>query len=363
MVEVSSKIYESRILAPELEIMRETPWSRIRGQNSVDRNLEDYWQWEANGQFLKETIAVSVTMSINVQKWHCRIRLRIVSCSRMKDEHREPEVPEEEGVPVVECLDGHARITSEGTCTNSFCEKWHPPECLFYKTKSGSRFGEKFSYAHRQVDEQPCNRSKKKDDKCAVAMLKKHELHGRTGKSVVCRDTRHEPNHGHIVCNSSIHDNLVVSFRIWSRRSFSSILRKSSDMQKPIQRVKFTKAVARHTKIRDQNPSLGLICQVNLISVAPTLQNLRIGLWRRQSGKSKVPVKQRGSWPNVSYNERRKTKQHSSHLRKIGACLRQLLNLRNENLFWTPERRCMWSANTTWMMLKWILWRSRVVLR
>ena len=38
------------------------------------------------------------------------------------------------------------------------------------------------------------------------------------------------------------------------------ILRKSSDMQKPIQRVKFTKAIARHTKIRDQNPSLGYIC-------------------------------------------------------------------------------------------------------
>ena len=31
-------------------------------------------------------------------------------------------------------------------------------------------------------------------------------------------------------------------------------------MQKPVQRVKFTKAIARHTKIRDQNPSLGYIC-------------------------------------------------------------------------------------------------------
>ena len=31
-------------------------------------------------------------------------------------------------------------------------------------------------------------------------------------------------------------------------------------MQKPIQRVKFTKAIARHTKIRDRNPSLGMIC-------------------------------------------------------------------------------------------------------
>ena len=31
-------------------------------------------------------------------------------------------------------------------------------------------------------------------------------------------------------------------------------------MPKPIQRVKFTKAIARHSKIRDQNPSLGYIC-------------------------------------------------------------------------------------------------------
>ena len=31
-------------------------------------------------------------------------------------------------------------------------------------------------------------------------------------------------------------------------------------MPKPIRRVKFTKAIARHTKIRDQNPLLGYIC-------------------------------------------------------------------------------------------------------
>ena len=39
-----------------------------------------------------------------------------------------------------------------------------------------------------------------------------------------------------------------------------SILGKCTHMQRPIQRVKFTKAMARHTKIRDQNPSLGYIC-------------------------------------------------------------------------------------------------------
>ena len=78
-----------------------------------------------------------------------------------------------------------------------------------------------------------------------------------------------------------------------------SILRKSTNMQRPIQRVKFTKAVARHTKIRDQNPSLGYICPGEPHQRSPTLQNLRIGLKRRQSGKSKVPAEQRGSWPKV----------------------------------------------------------------
>ena len=39
-----------------------------------------------------------------------------------------------------------------------------------------------------------------------------------------------------------------------------SILRTCTDMRKPIQRVKFTKAIARHSKIGDQNPSLGYIC-------------------------------------------------------------------------------------------------------
>ena len=147
----------------------------------------------------------------------------------------------------------------KGTCTNSFCEKLHPPECSFYKTKSGCRSGGKCSYAHRQVDEQPSKRSKKNDDKSAVAMLKKHELHDRTGKPVVCRDTRHE-HHGPVVCNSSNTRQLGCVFQDMEPPKLSSILRKSSDMRKPIQRVKFTKAIARHAKIRYHNPSLGMIC-------------------------------------------------------------------------------------------------------
>ena len=46
------------------------------------------------------------------EKWHSRICLRILSCSRVKEKHREPEVSEEK-VPAVECHDGLARITLE----------------------------------------------------------------------------------------------------------------------------------------------------------------------------------------------------------------------------------------------------------
>ena len=74
------------------------------------------------------------------------------------------------GWPVEECLDCPARITSKELAPIHSVKKWHPPECLFYKTESGFRFGEKCSYSHRQVGEQPSKRSKKNGDKSAVAM-------------------------------------------------------------------------------------------------------------------------------------------------------------------------------------------------
>ena len=49
---------------------------------------------------------------------------------------------------------------------------------MFYKSENGCRFGEKCSYAHRQVEEQPSKRSKKNGDKSEVAMLKKYTTIG-----------------------------------------------------------------------------------------------------------------------------------------------------------------------------------------
>ena len=164
----------------------------------------------------------------------------------MREMRREPEVPEAR-VSVVECLDGLARITSKELAPTSFCEKWHLPECLFYKSESGCRFGEKCSFAHRQVDTQPTKWSKSNNDKSAVALLKKHEHHHRTGRPVVN------------VFSSNTRQ-LGCVFQDMEPPKSSSILRKSSDIRKPIRCVQFTKAVVRHADIRDQNPSLGMIC-------------------------------------------------------------------------------------------------------
>ena len=154
----------------------------------------------------------------------------------------------------------------KGTCTNAFCEKWHLPECLFYRSESGSRFGEKCSYAHRQVDEQPTKRSKQNDDKSAAGMLKKNDWHesepvinyghDRPGQPGKKRDN--ELERGPSKRRSSNARQLGCVFQ--DMKPPKPILWKSTNMQRPIHRVKFTKASARHTKIRDQNLSLGLIC-------------------------------------------------------------------------------------------------------
>ena len=109
--EVSSKKFEIRILGAELGIFRRTPWSRIREQNSVYKEfLEIVGNGKPTGNVWKETIAVSATIWISVEKVHHQIRLWILSCGRMSENHRGPEVPEVK-VSVVEYLVGFARIT------------------------------------------------------------------------------------------------------------------------------------------------------------------------------------------------------------------------------------------------------------
>ena len=194
----------------------------------VRRILGDCWQWETNGQCVKGdncSFRRDIDKRGKVTPTNPSPNSFMQQNERKSSRTRSPRGRSPSG--------GMSRLPCKdylkGTCTNSFCEKWHPPECLFYKTKSGCRFGEKCSSAHHQVEEQPSKRSKKNGDKSAVAMLTITRQLG-----CVCQDM--EPPKS------------------------SSILRKSSNIRKPIRCLRFTEAVVRHANIRDQNPSLGMIC-------------------------------------------------------------------------------------------------------
>ena len=177
-----------------MEILRRTPWSRIREQNSV---YKEFLGIVGNG---KPTGSV-------VKGDKCSFRHDINKRGKVTPSNPSPNSFMQQN----ERKSSRTRSTRgkspscgmsrwlckdylKGTCNNSFCEKWHPPESLFYKTKSGCQFGEKCSYAHLQVDEQPTKRSKKNDDKSAVAILKTGDWHERGPVTDQCHDRSGKPD-------------------------------------------------------------------------------------------------------------------------------------------------------------------------
>ena len=218
----------------------------VKNQGTKQREqriLGDCWQWEFNGQCSRGDNC-SFRHDINKRAkltqlntfWNSFMQQNERKASRTKSPRGRSPSGRMFRLPCKDYL--------KGTCTNSFCEKWHPPVCLFYKSENGCRFWEKCSYVHRQVEEQPSKRFKKNGDKSAVAMLKK---------------------------NATCYECLLIKYTTIGLRisgleppKSSPILRKSSNIWKPIRCVQFTKAVVRHADIRNQNPSLGLICRGDL---------------------------------------------------------------------------------------------------
>ena len=215
--------------------------TKQRGQ----RILGDCWQWESNGQCSRGD---NCSFRHDINK---RGKMTQPNPSSNSFMHQNERKTSRTRSPRGKSPSGRmsrwpCKDYLKGTCTKSFCEKWHPPECLFYKTKSGCEFWEKCSYAHRQVDEQLSKRSKKNDDKSAVAMLKKNDLHesvwqpvvnrdkihGRSGRPDINRDTCHELKRGPVGRRSSNARQLGCVFQYM--KPPKSIFRKSSDMQKPI---------------------------------------------------------------------------------------------------------------------------------
>ena len=162
---------------------------------------------------------------------------------------------------MVECLDGLARITSKELAITHFVKGGTLQNAYSTRPRVVVGLG-KSAHTHTVR----LKRSKKNDDKSAVAMLKKGDWHESGPVTDQGHDRPEQPGkkgdneleRGSSQRRSSNARQLGCVFQDMTPPK--SILWKSTDMQRPIQRVKFTKAIARHTKIRDQNPSLGYIC-------------------------------------------------------------------------------------------------------
>ena len=180
------------------------------------QSVQEFWEIVGNGKptgsVWKETIAVSATIWISVGKIapsNPSPNSFMRQSERKSSRTRSPRGRSRSG----RMLRWPCKDYLGGTCNNSFCERWHPPECLFYKTKSGCRFGEKCSFAHRQVDEKPTKWSKSNNDKSAVAMLKKGNWQERESVTDQCHDRSGKPVRREVTRNCDkidLHVNLLM---------------------------------------------------------------------------------------------------------------------------------------------------------
>ena len=268
--------------------------------NLVSRCSErrDCWQWEANGQ-------CSEGDNCSFRK---DIHLQILSRSRVREMRREPEVPEAE-VQVVECLDGPARITSmdlapihsvkSGNLQNACSTR---PRALANLAKS----------AHLHIVRLMNNlvkgpkRMMTRVQPCWRRMIDTMMYGNLSALTKVTIDRSGlirivlpiiSWNEDLLDVDHRMHDYWVAYFRTWSSRSLSYGRVQTCRNQSNVWNSRMLLHVI--LKFDTKILSSDWFAQVNLVRVAPTLQILRTGLRRRQSGKSKVPAKQRGGRPKV----------------------------------------------------------------
>ena len=273
-----------------MEILKQTPWSRIRGQNSVHKEV---LQIVGNCSFRHDMNKRAILTQPNPSPRS--------STQQSVKMHREPEVPEEE-VPMVESLDGPARITSRELAPIHSAKNGIFQNACSTSPRMDADLGKSAHMHTARLMNNLAKGLKKNGDKSTVAMLKR---------------TRQ----------------LGCVFQDMEPPKSSSISRKSSNIRKPIRCVRFTEAVLRHADIRDQNPSLGMICPGEphqCSSNAPKFEDrsqeetewqeegAREAAWKLAKSVLKLKEKNKAAFFSPS---------------EIGVCLRhQPFNQRKENL-------------------------------
>ena len=204
----------------------------VKNQGTKQRaeiSLGDCWQWKANGQCVKGN---NCSFRHDINKRGKSSPSNPSQNSFMQQSERKPSRTRSHRgkSPSGRMSRWLCKDYLKGTCNNSSCKRWHPPECLFYKNKNGCRFGEKCSFAHRQVDAQPTKWSKSNNDKSAGAILKREfgkienlsQMLVTIERGNLIRGVIKSWDKIHLNVNFLMHDNWVSYFRTRRRRSIFS---------------------------------------------------------------------------------------------------------------------------------------------
>ena len=124
------KNFEARNGNHETNAVVKNQGTKQRGQ----RTLGDCRQWKANGQ-CSNGDNCSFRHDKNKRAKSTQPNPSPRSSTRQNEGNASRTSFPDERVPVEEWFDCPARITSKELSPTPFCEKWHPPECLFYKSE------------------------------------------------------------------------------------------------------------------------------------------------------------------------------------------------------------------------------------
>ena len=109
----------------------------VKNQGTKQREqgiLGDCWQWESNWQCSRGD---NCSFRHDINKRGKMAQLNTSPNSFMQQSEGKPSRTRS---PRGRSFSGRksrwpCKVYLRGTCINSFCKKWHPPECLVYKTK------------------------------------------------------------------------------------------------------------------------------------------------------------------------------------------------------------------------------------
>ena len=201
-----------------MELMKETPWSRIQGtKQCVQRILGDFWQWEFNGHCSRGDNC-SFRHDINKRAKMTQPNPSPSSFMQQNQRNASKTRSRRGRSPSNRMFRLPCKDYLKGTCTNSFCEKWHlqnacsaRPRVVADLAKSAlMRIARLMNSLAKSLKimvtkvQWPCWRSMSRTIELGNALFAVTRVTSAT--DLLCTTHR-------------THDNWVAYSRIWSRRS------------------------------------------------------------------------------------------------------------------------------------------------